>query len=237
MSKRRRPVTIPAAVQEPRFVQNLFGSIAHRYDFANILLSGGMDRVWRRQLVAQVRKWKPKSILDLATGSGDVALALEVVCPEARVIGADFCVPMLAQARRKGLNPVVAADGMALPFASESFDTVTIAFGLRNMASYPDALREIARVVQPGGHLLVLDFSIPPAPLSWLYRPYLHGVLPRLAGLVTGQPEAYRYLGKSIEAFPRGKAMCELLAQSGWSEPKAKPLTGGIVAIYTATKD
>ncbi len=223
-------------MQEPRFVQNLFSAIAPRYDLANALLSGGMDRLWRRRLARIVRDWQPATLLDLATGSGDVALALSRSCPATRIIGADFCVPMLAEARRKGFTAVIAADGMALPFEDESFDAVTIAFGLRNMASYPDAVREMRRVVRPGGHLLILDFCIPPAPLRWLYRPYLHHVLPHLAGFLTGEREAYQYLGESIEAFPAGKRMTDLLAQAGWQTPAAEPLTGGIVSIYTAVR-
>ncbi|HWL52746.1 MAG TPA: ubiquinone/menaquinone biosynthesis methyltransferase [Chthoniobacteraceae bacterium] len=223
-------------MQEPRFVQNLFSAIAPRYDLANALLSGGMDRLWRRRVARIVRDWRPERLLDLATGSGDIALALSRSSPETEVIGADFCVPMLAEARRKGFAPVVAADGMALPFGDESFDAVTIAFGLRNMASYPDAVREMRRVVRPGGHLLILDFRIPPAPLRWLYRPYLHHLLPHLAGFLTGEREAYQYLGESIEAFPAGKEMINLLSEAGWQTAAAEPLTGGIVSIYTAQR-
>ena len=109
-----------------------------------------------------------------------------------------------------------------------------MAFGLRNMASYPDALREMRRVLAPGGHLLVLDFSVPPPPLRWIYRPYLHRILPTLAGFLTGQRDAYEYLGRSIEQFPSGQAMCELLEAAGFSQPRAFPLTGGIVTLYTA---
>jgi demethylmenaquinone methyltransferase/2-methoxy-6-polyprenyl-1,4-benzoquinol methylase len=222
-------------VQEPSLVQGLFSAIARRYDLANHLLSGGIDFWWRRRAARIVRAWQPARLLDLATGSGDLALTLQRACPEAEVTGADFCVPMLQEARRKGLSKLIAADAMALPFADGTFDVVTVAFGLRNMASYPGALREMRRVLAPGGHLLVLDFSVPPPPLRWIYRPYLHRVLPTLAGWLTGERGAYEYLGASIEAFPAGENMTTLLRETGYSEPKAEPLTGGIVTLYTAT--
>lgn len=194
-----------------------------------------MDVLWRNKAARIVQKWNPGRILDLATGSGDIALALRDAVPGAEIIGADFCVPMLREARRKGFDTVVAADGMNLPFASGSFDAVTIAFGLRNMASWPGALREMQRVLRTGGHLLVLDFSIPPPPLRWLYRPYLHKVLPRIAGALTGEPGAYRYLGDSIEKFPSGAAMEALLEEAGFYQPRSTRLSGGIVTLYTAT--
>ncbi len=223
-----------SVLQEPRFVQTLFGAIARRYDLANRLLSGGLDIFWRRRAARLVRSWNPGNLLDLATGSGDVALTLRKYCPDTRIIGADFCVPMLQEARRKGFVDVIAADGMALPFPADSFDVVTIAFGLRNMASYPGALEEMRRVLRPGGHVLILDFSVPPPPLRWIYRPYLHYILPRIAGLLTGEMAAYQYLGESIEKFPSGEAMKELLRCAGFHDPKAEPLSGGIVSLYTA---
>lgn len=218
------------------FVQHLFSVIASRYDLANHLLSGGLDFFWRRRAARLVRAWQPARILDLATGSGDVALTLRATCPQALVVGADFCHPMLQVAQRKGVAHLITADGLALPFADAVFDVVTVAFGLRNMASWPGALAEMRRVLRPGGHLLILDFSVPRPPLVWLYRPYLHYVLPRLAALLTRQKAAYDYLGGSIEAFPHGPAMCALLAEAGLERATSDPLTGGIVSLYTASR-
>jgi demethylmenaquinone methyltransferase/2-methoxy-6-polyprenyl-1,4-benzoquinol methylase len=221
---------------KPEFVRSLFGRIAHRYDLANHLLSGGLDFLWRKQVARIVRGWQPKGILDLATGSGDIALALRAACPESFIVGADFCHPMLLMAQSKGVDHLVTADALQLPFADSSFDVLTVAFGLRNMEPWGEALREMARVLHPGGHLLVLDFSVPPPPLRWLYQPYLHHVLPRVAGWVTGERAAYDYLGDSIEAFPSGDAMCELIMNAGFTSANAQPLSGGIVTLYRATR-
>ena len=214
-------------------VQRLFGTIARRYDLANHLLSGGLDFLWRRRAAKIVRTWAPSTILDLATGSGDLALALAKACPAAEITAADFCQPMLDEARRKGVKNLVQADGMNMPFPDASFDVLTIAFGLRNMESWPLALAEMARVLRPGGHLLVLDFSVPPPPFRGLYRFYLHRILPHLATLLTGEKTAYEYLGDSIETFPQGAAMQALLKESGFAEASYIPLTGGIVSLYT----
>jgi demethylmenaquinone methyltransferase/2-methoxy-6-polyprenyl-1,4-benzoquinol methylase len=217
-------------------VQCLFGGIARRYDLANHLLSGGLDFLWRRRAARIVQKWAPPRVLDLATGSGDLALALAKRMPDAEIVGADFCLPMLQEAQRKGVKHLVQADALNLPFASESFDAITIAFGLRNMESWERALREMARVLRPGGHVLVLDFSVPRPPLRGLYRFYLHRVLPRVAGVVTGDKSAYEYLGASIEEFPQGEKMCALIESAGFRSAKCEPLTGGIVSLYTAER-
>ena len=223
-------------MQNPAKVRGIFTSIAGRYDLANHLLSGGLDFLWRARAVRIVKQWRPRSVLDLATGSGDLALAMRKALPHAQIVGADFCLPMLQIAARKGLRPLVVADGTKLPFADGSFDAVTVAFGLRNMESWPGALREMARVLQTDGHLLVLDFSMPRPPFAALYRFYLHRILPLFAGAVTGNRAGYEYLGESIESFPSGAAMCRLIEESGFAEARALPLAAGIVSIYTARK-
>jgi len=224
------------SLETPAAVRALFASIAFRYDRANHFLCGGLDWYWRRRAAAVLRPWDPRIILDVATGSGDLALTLRGHFPNARVVGADFCHPMLARARAKGLANLVAADGLLLPFADSAFDAVTIAFGLRNMRSWPLAVREFRRVLKPAGRMLILDFSLPPLPLRGLYRFYLHRCLPRLAGSLTGERGAYQYLAESIERFPRGSAMLRLLKDNGFDAETCEPLTAGIVSLYTARR-
>jgi demethylmenaquinone methyltransferase/2-methoxy-6-polyprenyl-1,4-benzoquinol methylase len=221
-----------AADRDPVAVRSMFGRVARHYDLANHLLSGGLDFWWRHRASEMVRQWRPSRVLDLATGSGDLALTIARKLPEAKITGADFCPEMLAVARRKGLTNTVVADALELPFAEASFDVVTVAFGLRNMADWGAALAEMARVLTPGGHVLVLDFSLPRGGWRPLYRAYLHYCLPWLARAITGQKAAYDYLGASIEKFPSGQEMCALLGASGFQNTQAQPLSRGIVTIY-----
>ena len=214
----------------------MFDSIARRYDLANHLLSGGIDFYWRRRATRIVEGWAARRVLDLATGSGDLALAIQRRVPQAEVTGADFASEMLERARAKGLTRTVIADALALPFADGAFDCVTVAFGLRNMTDWGAALREMSRVLDHGGHLLVLDFSLPPQPLRSAYRLYLHRFLPAVAALITGRRDAYEYLAASIDEFPSGAAMARLIEANGFSAARAIPLTAGIATIYTAQK-
>jgi demethylmenaquinone methyltransferase/2-methoxy-6-polyprenyl-1,4-benzoquinol methylase len=212
----------------------MFDRIAPRYDLANHLLSGGADYFWRRRAARIVEQWQPAHVLDVACGSGDLAIALQRRIPAAQITAIDFADEMIALARRKGVQNALVADAMNLPFPSGSFHAVTIAFGLRNMADWAAALREMRRVLATAGHLLVLDFSSPVRVLRPVYRTYLHHVLPRLAAAITGAADAYGYLGDSIERFPSGAAMLELISQNGFRAATATPLSAGIATIYTA---
>jgi len=215
----------------------MFGSIAERYDLANHALSCGLDFLWRRRVVGMVEKWSPRRVLDLATGTGDLALLLQDRLLDAEVTGADFSAEMLEVAQRKGLKRTALADGRQLPFADETFDVVTIAFGLRNLPDWAEGLREMLRVIRRGGHLLILDFSLPEQSLvRALYRLYLHRVVPFVGGFLTHRPEAYDYLGESIENFPHGAAMAELIERCGFGVAKGEPLSCGIVTIYSAAR-
>ena len=222
--------------RDPDSVRAMFGRIARRYDLANHLLSGGADFLWRRRAAKIVAGWQPRDVLDLATGSGDLALAIQRRMPQATVAAADFSPEMLEVARRKGVDKTVLADALQLPFENGSFDCVTVAFGLRNMADWDRALSEMSRVLRAGGHLLILDFSIPTGALRPAYRFYLHRCLPLFDSIVTGQKAAYDYLGGSIEKFPSGREMLELIERNGFGMATAEPLTGGIATIYTAQK-
>lgn len=225
-----------ASPKLPDDVRTLFSSISGRYDLANHLLSGGMDLLWRFAAGRRVASWRPERILDVAAGSGDLALEMQRACPGAELIATDFCPPMLELARKKGVHHTLVADALNLPFPSATFDVVTVAFGLRNMASYTGALHEFARVLRPGGHLLILDFSIPTEAFRPFYRFYLHYILPHLAAMLTGSHSAYEYLGASIEQFPCGDAMCTLLNANGFHSAEAQPMTFGIVTLYAAEK-
>jgi len=217
-------------------VRAYFSRIAARYDLANHLLSGGCDVLWRITAAKRLQQWNPRTILDLATGSGDLARTLQRACPDALLVGADFCEPMLQVARSKNIPHLAVADALQLPFADGCFDAVTVAFGLRNMASWTHALAEIQRTLAPGGHLLILDFGLPKPPLLSLYRFYLHNILPFLASLLTGERSAYDYLADSIEAFPNAEAMCVRLEAAGYRDAHYTPLLGGITALYTAVR-
>jgi demethylmenaquinone methyltransferase / 2-methoxy-6-polyprenyl-1,4-benzoquinol methylase len=227
----------PHMIIKPLYVREMFGSIARRYDLTNHVLSGGIDFYWRARAAQIVAGWRPRSIADLATGTGDLALALQRKLPDADVTGVDYVPEMLELARQKGVRHVLLADAMKLPFVNASFDCITIAFGLRNLEDCSAALAEMARVLNRGGHLLVLEFSLPRTPiLRAAYRYYLHRCLPFIGSLLTRTKRAYDYLGDSIEEFPSGNAMCELMLANGYVSPTFKPLTGGIVTIYTSTK-
>jgi demethylmenaquinone methyltransferase/2-methoxy-6-polyprenyl-1,4-benzoquinol methylase len=223
-------------MQDAAYVRDAFARIADRYVLTNHVLSCGADIWWRKVVTARIRRWKPARLLDVASGTGDLALEIQDQCPECEVIASDFCAEMLAHAASRGIAKTMVADALNLPFEEASFDVVTVAFGLRNMADYPAALREMQRVLRPGGHLLILDFSLPGGILRPFYRWYLHHVLPHMAGWLTGQRDAYEYLGGSIEAFPAGRTMLDLLANQGYQETSATPLTGGVVSIYQASR-
>lgn len=218
------------------YVRDAFARIADRYVLTNHVLSCGADIWWRKVVTSRIRRWKPRRLLDVASGTGDLALEIQDACPDCEVIASDFCAEMLAHASSRGLARTLVADALQLPFPEASFDVVTVAFGLRNMADYPAALREMHRVLKPGGRLVILDFSLPNGILRAPYRLYLHHVLPRMAGWLTGQRDAYEYLGGSIEQFPAGEAMTGLLENCGFTETEATPLNFGVVSIYQGTR-
>lgn len=213
----------------------MFDRVAKRYDLANHLLSIGQDFLWRRRAARIVAAWRPGCVLDVATGSGDLALSLQRELPDAQIVGLDFSNAMLELARRKGVRHLVAGDILHLPLAEQSFDAVTVAFGLRNVHDWAAGLREMRRVLTSAGHVLVLDFSLPSDPVvRSLYRFYLRRILPFTSSVITKEQHAYRYLGASIENFPNGRAMCDLIDASGFRNARAESLTGGIVTIYSA---
>lgn len=222
-------------MQDPNYVRDAFSRIAERYVSTNHVLSLGIDVLWRKRVAQLVEGWQPKSVLDVATGSGDLAMAIREVLPkESRIVGSDFCEPMLNEARKRFDGEWLVADAMDMPFADAEFDALTVAFGLRNMADWPKALQEMRRVLGPEGHLLILDFSQPGGTFGKGYDFYLTKVLPKIAGALTGHADAYEYLGGSIQKFPSGKDMLDLVEANGFTDGYWEPLSGGIASIYTA---
>ncbi len=231
---------------DPIAVNSMFGRIARRYDLANFLLCAGIDTWWRRRLVAAVRRQGPREVLDLATGSGDVAFALSRGLERnVTIVGMDFCQPMLdeaeikkaaARAGRYGNVTFRQGDGLALPLPDTAYDALTISFGLRNLADRARGLREMRRVLRPGGHLYVLEFSQPAAWFRPLYYFYLRRILPTIAGLVTGDREAYEYLNRTIGQFPDRAALAAEITAAGFSQVTARPMTLGIVALHEAIR-
>jgi len=230
---------------DPDAVRATFEGIAPRYDLANHLLSGGLDFLWRRRLIREAKAEKPSDVLDLATGSGDIALALRVALPvDVKVMGLDFCPPMLAEAECKrisaGYSPdslrFVHGDCLSLDFPDGSFDLVTIAFGLRNLSDRAIGLSEMQRVLRPGGRLLILEFSQPFFFLRPFYYLYLRGILPFFARWVTGDRQAYEYLGSSISGFPDRFGLAQELRQANFGKVNFVSLTGAVVALHVGEK-
>jgi len=230
---------------DPVAVEATFSSVAPRYDLANHWLTGGIDFYWRKCLVDLAQKSQPTNILDLATGSGDVLFALRRGLGEkVRLTGLDFCEPMLEQARAKREkkqlgsedNQFLHGDCLQLPFADESFDLITISFGLRNLADREKGLSEMQRVLRPGGRLIVLEFSQPYLWFRPFYYFYLRGLLPWVARWLTGDRDAYLYLGSSISEFPDRAGLCREIEQAGFSQVQAKALTFSIVSLHQGGK-
>jgi demethylmenaquinone methyltransferase/2-methoxy-6-polyprenyl-1,4-benzoquinol methylase len=227
---------------DPKAVNTMFARIAGRYDIANHLLSGGIDYWWRQRLVRAVYDSHAASVLDLATGSGDVVFALaDGLAPGVTLLGMDFCQPMLDEAVKKREEnhrwthvEFRLGDGMALPLPDASFEAITISFGLRNMVNRAKALQEMRRVLKPDGRLFILEFSQPMVWFRPFYYMYLKHVLPIVAGIITGDRSAYEYLGGSIEQYPDRSAMSEEIRQAGFNSVRALPLSCGIVALHEA---
>jgi demethylmenaquinone methyltransferase/2-methoxy-6-polyprenyl-1,4-benzoquinol methylase len=221
----------------------MFSGIAGRYDFLNHLLSGNVDKSWRR---IAVRALKPSlvegaRVLDVACGTGDLSLVL-AEAGAARVVGLDFCRPMLEVARRKAeagsrAIPFVEGDALRLPFADETFDAATIAFGLRNLTGVAEGLRELRRILKPGGRLAVLEFSSPVVPgFRALFRFYFTRVLPRVGGLLSGSRGAYEYLPDSVLKFPDQRRLAEMMRAEGFERVEYRNLTGGVAALHTGAR-
>ncbi|NJK90667.1 MAG: ubiquinone/menaquinone biosynthesis methyltransferase [Blastochloris sp.] len=237
-----QPVGTPEVENHGRKVRSMFGRIARPYDFLNRFFSLGVDVYWRWVLVRGVtgalrqagRRVEESLILDLATGSGDVARILSQ--QGLRVLGSDFCLPMLALAEKKGVENLVAGDALNLPLVDEAVDGATLAFGLRNFGDRAAGLRELRRVLKSGGSLHVLEFTRPVECLCGIYFFYLKHVMPGLAGWFCRDPEAYVYLANTVEAFPRVEEIGRQMEEAGFTEVRWKRLSFGLVAIHTGRR-
>jgi demethylmenaquinone methyltransferase/2-methoxy-6-polyprenyl-1,4-benzoquinol methylase len=221
----------------------MFGRVAHRYDLANHLLSFNIDRLWRRHTVRSVRHIlnRPDArTLDICCGTGDLALALER-SSAAPVIASDFCRPMLTAAQAKIARgharvALFEGDALSLPLADGSLDLITVAFGFRNLANYQAGLREMRRVLKPGGVAAILEFSRPPNPLfAAAYQFYSRRILPLIGGALSGSRDAYLYLPESVRKFPGPEELAWQMREAGFAEVRFEYLTGGIVALHLGT--
>ena len=225
-------------------IARMFDRIAPRYDALNHLLSFQLDRRWRRSAARWAADGAPTTLLDVATGTADLAIALARRLPQAQLVGIDCSEKMLAlgqeKVQRKHLENRIElrwGDAANLPFEDDSFDAVTVAFGVRNFDDLERGLAELQRVTRPQGLVTLLEFSLPERfPVKQLYRFYFHRILPLVGRWVSGDPEAYRYLPQSVQRFPRPEAFEHLLAAQGLEPVRRQRLTFGIATLYQAKK-
>lgn len=224
-------------------VARMFNNISGRYDFLNHFLSLGIDRGWRKKAIAILKPSKPQSILDVATGTGDFALQALVLAPQ-KIVGVDISEGMLdvgkKKVREQGLEHIVSlqyGDSENLPFADNSFDAITVGFGVRNFEDLRRGLSEMYRVLKPGGKAVILEFSRPRVfPFKQVYSFYFSFILPKIGRMVSKDDSAYTYLPKSVEAFPDGADFLSILQDVGFKQNQCRSLTFGVSSIYTGTK-
>jgi demethylmenaquinone methyltransferase/2-methoxy-6-polyprenyl-1,4-benzoquinol methylase len=225
-------------------VAAMFNAISPKYDALNRILSAGIDQSWRRKTLREIRATGALNVLDVATGTADLALALAKGIPGSKVVGVDISSGMLEVGRSKvrakdleGRVRLDLGDGEQLPYEESSFGAVTVAFGVRNFENLEQGLRDMRRVLEPGGTLAVLEFSQPTAwPLRSLYLFYFKNILPRIGRMVSKDASAYTYLPNSVQAFPYGEAFAAKLREAGFQSVRVRPLTFGIASLYLAIK-
>ncbi|MFD2598549.1 bifunctional demethylmenaquinone methyltransferase/2-methoxy-6-polyprenyl-1,4-benzoquinol methylase UbiE [Sphingobacterium corticis] len=225
-------------------VADMFNNISGTYDMLNRFMTMGIDIIWRKKAIRSLRSIKPQRILDVATGTGDFAIeSIKILNPE-KIVGLDISEGMLSVAKekiqKKGLSKqfeVMLGDSESLPFEDNSFDAVTVAFGVRNFEHLQKGLDEINRVIRPGGKAIVLELSNPTAfPIKQLFHFYFHKFTPAMGRLISKDHRAYSYLPESVAQFPSGKVFAGMMQQAGFSETKVRPQTFGFCTIYESTK-
>ena len=232
------------AERDPRQVRGMFDGIARRYDLLNRLLSLSLDRRWRRSAAEELLAAAPRRVLDLCGGTGELTLAVLQTTGADLVVCCDFALsmlrragPKLGRARLRERTARVQGDGLCLPFRDGAFDAITVGFGVRNLADLDAGLREMGRVLAPAGRLVVLEFSEPDrGPVGSLYRFYLGRILPRVGDTVSGRAGPYRYLARTIAAFPGPAILAGRIREAGFAACGWRRMTGGIVAVHTAIK-
>lgn len=225
-------------------VEQMFDNIAPTYDTLNHRLSWDIDKGWRKKAICQLAPYQPQAILDIATGTGDFAILSAEMLKPARLVGADISEGMMEIGRKKvtekGLQDIISfekEDCLHLSYADNTYDAVTAAFGIRNFSNLDQGLKEMCRVLKTGGHLSIVELTTPVSfPMKQLFHIYSHTVLPVYGRLISKDTSAYSYLTKTIEAFPQGEEMVEILKKAGFLEARFKRLTFGICTMYFATK-
>lgn len=225
-------------------VEMMFDNIAGTYDTLNHRLSWNIDKMWRKYALNRLRPFKPDTLLDMATGTGDFAIQAANMLQPQKIVGADISEGMMEVGRKKakalGLDTIISfskEDCMNMSFGDNSFDAVTAAFGIRNFQDLDRGLREMHRVLKPGGHLCIVELTTPVHfPMKQLFKIYSHTVLPAYGRIISGDQTAYSYLTATIEAFPQGERMVDILKKAGFREAVFKRLTFGICTMYFATK-
>ncbi|MEM8528034.1 MAG: bifunctional demethylmenaquinone methyltransferase/2-methoxy-6-polyprenyl-1,4-benzoquinol methylase UbiE [Bacteroidota bacterium] len=241
-AKEVKPYTAEGSKKEQ--VSNMFNNIARYYDFLNHFLSLGIDKLWRKRVIRELKKSNPRHLLDVATGTADVAITVANKIDVDKVIGLDIAIEMLEIGRKKvrkqNLNntvELISGDAENLPFEDNTFDAITVAFGVRNFEHLDKGLAEMHRVLKPQGKLVVLEFSKPTLfPFKQLFNFYFSTILPFIGRITSKDPKAYRYLYESVQAFPDGEAFLSRLNAVGYENIKQIPLTFGISSIYLGTK-
>jgi demethylmenaquinone methyltransferase/2-methoxy-6-polyprenyl-1,4-benzoquinol methylase len=236
-----KPAGAQTEQQASAWVRGMFGRIAPRYDLLNHLLSMNIDRYWRARTVSRVAEILERpgaQVLDVCCGTGDLMLALESRARSARVLGSDFCHPMLETARgkianRQSRSELFEADALQLPIADASLDLITVAFGFRNLANYKEGFQELRRILKTGGTLAILEFSTPPnALLAGLYAFYSRNILPAIGGAISGSKDAYTYLPESVRKFPDADGLANQMREAGFVNVRFERMTAGIVALH-----
>lgn len=225
-------------------VADMFNNIAGKYDFLNHLLSLGIDKGWRTKAIKSIEVIAPKKILDVATGTGDLAIAAATKMGEAHIVGIDIAAQMLEVGKVKIADKtlserieMIVGDSEALPYADGHFDAVLCAYGVRNFQDLPKGLSEMSRVMRQGGRLAILEFSKPKKfPIKQLFSFYFRFIMPLFGKIVSKHNTAYSYLPESVMAFPEGADFCTILEQCGFKNVQSRPLTFGITSLYTAEK-